>query len=671
MVSVTHSFVSAVPDDADATLVRPQIAWNAEHVVTGVREQLTEYASRYLRYNLGRCTMTIATPAVVTSVAHGLQVDDPVIFNLPYDCPQDDIAVCTISIATPGVVTVDTNGNYPGHGFENDDPVSFWSTGALPTGITANTPDVVTTYYVRNKTDTTFEISLTAGGASIDTSGSQSGFHKFERASWLPTGVTEGQVYYITSVPTADTFQFSATLGGAAVNTTGTQAGKITLATGNSANDGLTLSRSGALLYPQDCIKQAQQYDFCGRMLHYQIADGTYLPDPDSGFFREDRNLTMYFPVPNVIPTDDLGESWPIGGGRVMFLGNTNFKNNVIWRAPDAPNMYLAGPLPWNLQIRKVTFDTGYYNHFNLDGEAGGENGFYFDHLGFRATGILEWVLENRGFTTFIHGSTDLFCAPAYMLSYTIGKSAETSFQDGGGQWPQGIAAWTPQSYIDAMFYGTEESKTYVASVIRIIGSYTGAPWEQEYGATFITNVNTGERTHEIPGTLPPVIGIGSWFQAADRQTSGLAAVVRPDEHTKRVAADFPKTNDTLANVTGLSIPLVQSGISYKIDATIYTTSDVAAGIKFALSGTATVADLILEAEVKQGTSIVVNERATALNSTFGDITAVTTATVKITGSFTSTTTHGFLTLQFAQNVTNASASNVLEGSTFSATPIY
>lgn len=73
---------------------------------------------------------------------------------------------CTMTIATPAVVTC------VGHGFVNGNDVTFQTTGALPTGLAQNT-----VYYVVNKTNDTFEVSLTVGGAAINTSGSQSGVH--------------------------------------------------------------------------------------------------------------------------------------------------------------------------------------------------------------------------------------------------------------------------------------------------------------------------------------------------------------------------------------------------------------------------------------------------------------------------------------------------------------
>lgn len=69
-----------------------------------------------------------------------------------------------ISLANPAVVTSSS------HGLANGKRVIFQTTGALPTGITANT-----VYFVVNAAANTFQISATSGGAAIATSGTQSG----------------------------------------------------------------------------------------------------------------------------------------------------------------------------------------------------------------------------------------------------------------------------------------------------------------------------------------------------------------------------------------------------------------------------------------------------------------------------------------------------------------
>lgn len=77
-------------------------------------------------------------------------------------------ATCTMTIASPCVVTLS------GHGLSANDMVVFTTTGALPTGITAGQ-----VYYVISAglTSSAFEFSATEGGSAVNTSGSQSGTH--------------------------------------------------------------------------------------------------------------------------------------------------------------------------------------------------------------------------------------------------------------------------------------------------------------------------------------------------------------------------------------------------------------------------------------------------------------------------------------------------------------
>ncbi|MFA5039987.1 MAG: SUMF1/EgtB/PvdO family nonheme iron enzyme [Candidatus Omnitrophota bacterium] len=70
----------------------------------------------------------------------------------------------TLTIASPCVVT------YTNHGLPANSPITFSTTGALPTGITAGN-----TYYVKAPTANTFNISTSPGQANVNTSGSQSG----------------------------------------------------------------------------------------------------------------------------------------------------------------------------------------------------------------------------------------------------------------------------------------------------------------------------------------------------------------------------------------------------------------------------------------------------------------------------------------------------------------
>lgn len=91
----------------------------------------------------------------------------------------------TITIASPGVVT------WSNHGLVNTDRVAFTTTGALPTGITANTA-----YYVLKIDDNSFRISTSQNGTPINTTGSQSGTHAAHKVYSVADCVRVSDVNY-------------------------------------------------------------------------------------------------------------------------------------------------------------------------------------------------------------------------------------------------------------------------------------------------------------------------------------------------------------------------------------------------------------------------------------------------------------------------------------------
>ena len=105
-------------------------------------------------------------------------------------------ATITMTIATPGVVT------WTSHGFSADQAVSFSTTGALPTGVTAGT-----IYYVISTglTANTFRFSATVGGAAINTSGTQSGTHT-GYAGWQTSGTGGATVSMASGLLTLNGF---------------------------------------------------------------------------------------------------------------------------------------------------------------------------------------------------------------------------------------------------------------------------------------------------------------------------------------------------------------------------------------------------------------------------------------------------------------------------------
>ena len=96
------------------------------------------------------------------------------------------IGTFTVTIASPGVVTLTS------HGLQTADAVYLTTTGALPTGLSANTR-----YWVIRVDANTFNLASSQAnalaGTAINTSGSQSGTHT---ANLAPAGVGDGSTTF-------------------------------------------------------------------------------------------------------------------------------------------------------------------------------------------------------------------------------------------------------------------------------------------------------------------------------------------------------------------------------------------------------------------------------------------------------------------------------------------
>jgi hypothetical protein len=151
---------------------------------------------------------------------------------------------------------------------------------------------------------------------------------------------------------------------------------------------------------------------------------------------------------------------------------------------------------------------------------------------------------------------------------------------------------------------------------------------------------------------------------------SGAAASVDGWFHyagQKRVTSDFSKTSDTtLANVTGLTVD-VAAGRTYSFETELSFTCAAAGGVKAAIAGTATATNIIYDGWIVDSgaNGIKGNAQATALGGTVAS--AATTGTaghILIRGTIT-VNAAGTLTVQFAQNTTNGTASVAKRGSYF------
>jgi uncharacterized phage protein gp47/JayE len=127
----------------------------------------------------GAGTVTVAQINTVTTGVNYPIYTYQVTFNAP---------TCTISDATPGVVTLNN------HGLVNGDVVSFATTNTLPAPLAPNMP-----YYVVAAAANTFEVSSTSGGAAIPTTTAGAGTHSLYGQTYVlpviayPTSITTGQ----------------------------------------------------------------------------------------------------------------------------------------------------------------------------------------------------------------------------------------------------------------------------------------------------------------------------------------------------------------------------------------------------------------------------------------------------------------------------------------------
>lgn len=116
-------------------------------------------------------TLTVSasqlSPTPVSAVAPGgiTTLDLPTLTGITADVYTQK-GTCTITIASPAVVS------FTAHGYSAGQAVQFTTTGALPTGLTAQVK-----YFVISPTANSFQVSTISGGAAVSTTGTQSGVH--------------------------------------------------------------------------------------------------------------------------------------------------------------------------------------------------------------------------------------------------------------------------------------------------------------------------------------------------------------------------------------------------------------------------------------------------------------------------------------------------------------
>lgn len=301
-----------------------------------IRDVLTADRAYYVGFNIPVPSISIASPAVVSSTAHGLAAGSPVVFDVPLNT-----TVATVTIASPGVVT------FSNHGFAAGRPILFRTTGALPTGITAGT-----TYYVISTglTTNTFQFATTAGGSAVNTSGSQSGVHEVSTVGSLPTGITAGATYYVIAAGlTSNSFEISATLGGSAVNTSGTVTGTpiYRAYTGNDASDGKSNSAAGAFLTIQKSLNVASLLDINIFSVNINLAGGLYTagaaiaaPWLGSGSVNLVGNTTT--PANVLVDVGASANPFSVSGGGYIVISGLELRGNIGLLSQRGSRIYIS-----------------------------------------------------------------------------------------------------------------------------------------------------------------------------------------------------------------------------------------------------------------------------------------------------------------------------------------
>lgn len=139
------------------TLHTGEPTWAASRFLASTSGRSFHYNGLDYSYSGGEATDTLTGVSATTGTALG---------------------VVTMTVATPAVAS------FVAHGLVAGDAIRFSTTGALPTGVSASL-----TYYViaAGITADTFEFSTTFGGTAVNTTGSQSGVHTLTRLTLITT----------------------------------------------------------------------------------------------------------------------------------------------------------------------------------------------------------------------------------------------------------------------------------------------------------------------------------------------------------------------------------------------------------------------------------------------------------------------------------------------------
>ncbi len=277
--------------------------------------------------------------------------------------------------------------------------------------------------------------------------------------------------------------------------------------------------------------------------------------------------------------------------------------------------------------------------------------------------------------------STGSQFSSSYVINYTKLLEFKTAYNTAAptdGSWGIGSQIWnsTPGVGLPTGWV-CNASGTFKTALAGVTGSITGG--SQSLVVNSVSTMEVGDYISivGVAGTklitaisaVGPTITIDSIASAP--AAGAIVQYVTPTfqandnlgtARSARNNSQFDVTsNVALADITGLSV-MVEAGFTYTFTAHLYTSSNVAGGVKCAVGGSFTSSSFRADALVFDTNTVTGPSRATSKGSALGAVTAVTAASIQITGTITITGS-GTLTLQFAQNASSLSASSVLIGS--------
>lgn len=177
---------------------------------------------------------------------------------------------------------------------------------------------------------------------------------------------------------------------------------------------------------------------------------------------------------------------------------------------------------------------------------------------------------------------------------------------------------------------------------------------------------------------MPEKIGWGTEFPAYTPAAKAILAVdtdkavvwnEAPQVKTK-IADQSVTSSTTLVSDTHLSVSVLAAG-TYAFRARLHASVGATGGLKYSLGGTATMTDIRASAIVVDTATLTALAAAGVIDALADDLTVAgaTSYVVEIEGGFT-VNAAGTFNIQFAQAVSDATASTLLRGSSLTVSPV-